>query len=69
MFQTVYCLIVTFLVSVVFSRKTVQIVIFKVEYLENGSANFNDFSLILQDFERPFRYYPTALLFAQEVYF
>ena len=29
------------------SRKTVQILIFEVEYLENGSADFNDFGLIL----------------------
>ena len=35
-----------------FSRKTVQIFIFKVEYLENGLADFDDFGLILQDFER-----------------
>ena len=35
--------------------KIVQISIFKVEYFENGSADFNDFGLILQDFERPFR--------------
>ena len=42
--------------SVVFSRKIVQISIFKVEYLENGLADFNDFGLILQDFERPFRW-------------
>ena len=41
--------------SVAFSRKIVQISIFKVEYLENGLADFNDFGLILQDFERPFR--------------
>ena len=41
--------------SVVFSRKIVQISIFKVEYLENGLADFNDFGLILQDFERPFK--------------
>ena len=40
--------------SVVFSPKTVQIFIFKVEYLENGSADFSDFGLILQDFEHPF---------------
>ena len=40
--------------SVVFSRKIVQISI-KVEYLENGLADFNDFGLILQDFERLFR--------------
>ena len=38
-----------------FSRKTVQNLIFEVVYLENSSANFNDFGLILQDFERPFR--------------
>ena len=38
-----------------FSRKIVHISIFKVEYLENGFADFNDFGLILQDFERPFR--------------
>ena len=41
--------------SVVFSRKIVQISIFKVEYLENGLADFNDYGLILQDFERPFK--------------
>ena len=39
--------------SVVFPRKTVQI--FQVEYLENSSADFNEFGLILQGFERPFR--------------
>ena len=38
--------------SVVFSRKIVQIAIFKVEHLENGLAGFNDFGLILQDFDR-----------------
>ena len=38
-----------------FSRKIVQISIFKVEYLENGLADFNDFGLILQDFEQLFR--------------
>ena len=32
--------------SVVFSWKTVQILIFKVEYLENGSVDFNDFDII-----------------------
>ena len=37
-----------------FSRKIVSI--FKVEYLENGLADFNDFGLILQDFERSFRW-------------
>ena len=42
--------------SVVFSRKILQISIFKVDYLENGLADFNDFGLILQDFERPFRW-------------
>ena len=41
--------------AVVFFQKTVQILMFKVEYIENGSADFNDFGLILQDFERPFR--------------
>ena len=41
--------------SVVFSRKIVQISIFKVKYLENGVADFNDFGLILQDFEGPVR--------------
>ena len=41
---------------VVFSCKIVQISIFKVEYLENGLADFNDFGLILHDFERPFRW-------------
>ena len=35
--------------SVVFSRKTVQISIFNVEYLENSLVNFNDFGFILQD--------------------
>ena len=40
--------------SVVFPRKTVQIVIFNIEYL-SGSADFDDFGLILQDFEWPFR--------------
>ena len=38
-----------------FFRKIVQISIFKVEYLENGLADFNDFGLILQDFEQLFR--------------
>ena len=33
-----------------FSREIVQISIFKVEYLENGLTDFNDFGLILQDF-------------------
>ena len=42
--------------SVFFSPKIVQISIFKVEYLENGLADFKDFALILQDFERPFRW-------------
>ena len=28
---------------------------FKAEYLENGLADFDDFGLISQDFERPFR--------------
>ena len=41
--------------SVVFSHEIVQISVFKVEYLENGLDDFNDFGLILQDFERPFR--------------
>ena len=41
--------------SVAFSRKIVQISVFKVEYLDNGLADFNDFGLILQDFKRPFR--------------
>ena len=41
--------------SVVFSRKIVHISIFKFEYLENGLADFNDFGLILQDFERTFQ--------------
>ena len=31
--------------SVVFPRKIVQILNFKVEYLKNGSADFNDFGL------------------------
>ena len=38
-----------------FSRKIAQISFCKVEYLENGLANFNDFGLILQDSEQPFR--------------
>ena len=42
--------------SVAFSCKIVQISIFKVEYLENGLADFNDYDLILQDFERPFKW-------------
>ena len=42
--------------SVVFPWKTVPISIFKVEYLENGLADFNDFGLILQDFGRAFRW-------------
>ena len=41
--------------SVVFSHKIVQLSIFKVEYVENGLADFNHFGLILQDFEQPFR--------------
>ena len=44
--------------SIVFSwktpGKTVQILIFKVELLENDLVDFDDFGLILQDFERPF---------------
>ena len=40
--------------SVVFSRKIAQISFLKVEYLENGLADFNDFGLILQDSEQPF---------------
>ena len=40
--------------SVVFSRKIIQTLIFKVEYLENGSVVFDDFCLIFQDSERPF---------------
>ena len=35
-----------------FPRKTVQIFIFKVEYLEKSLADFDDFGLILQDFKR-----------------
>ena len=38
-----------------FSRKTIQILIFKVRYFENDLTDFNDFGLILQDFERHFR--------------
>ena len=61
--HTVYCLSACakplkkqyFRFSVIFPRKTVQVLIFKVEYLENGLADLNDFGLILQDFERPFR--------------
>ena len=41
--------------SVIFSRKIAQISFFKVEYLENGLADFNDFGLILQDSDKPFR--------------
>ena len=33
--------------SVFFSKKSVQILIFKVDYLENDQADFNDFGLIL----------------------
>ena len=40
--------------SVVFSQKTVQIMIFNIEKL-SGSADFKDFVLILQDFGWPFR--------------
>ena len=36
--------------SVVFSWKTVQIFIFKVEYLKIAVTDLNDFGLILQDF-------------------
>ena len=39
-----------------FSRKIVQILIFKVEYFENGLADFNDFGLSLQDFQWPFKW-------------
>ena len=46
---------------VVFSCKLVQISVFKVEYRENGLADFNDFGPILQDFERPFRRNQLAL--------
>ena len=38
------------------AREIVQISIFKVEYLENGVADFNDLGLILQDFEWPFKW-------------
>ena len=38
-----------------FPQKTFQISIFIGEYLENSLVDFNDFCLILQDFERPFR--------------
>ena len=44
-----------FSLSVGFSRKIAQISFFKVEYLENGLADFNNFGLILQDSEQPFR--------------
>ena len=47
--------------SVVFSRKIVQTSIFEVEYLENGLAAFNDFGLILQDFEQHFKWYQLVL--------
>ena len=46
----------TFVFFVIFSRKIVQILIFKVEHLVNGLADLNDFGLVLQDFERPFRW-------------
>ena len=36
--------------SVVFFSETVQIFIYRVKYLDNGLADFNDFGLILQDF-------------------
>ena len=48
-------------------RKIVQISIFKVEYLENSLAYFDDFGLILQDFERPFRW--NKLVLALQVSF
>ena len=35
-----------------FPKKIVRILILKVEYLENSLADFNNFGLILQDFER-----------------
>ena len=41
--------------SVVFSRKTVKIKIIEAKYLKNGLADFKDFGLILQQFERFFR--------------
>ena len=33
-----------------FLLKTIQILILRIEYLKNGSADFNDFGVILQDF-------------------
>ena len=39
--------------SVLLSRKTVQTLILKVEYLENCSTYFYDFGLILQNSEWP----------------
>ena len=41
--------------SFFFFWKTVQILIFEDEYLDNGLADFNHFGLILQDFARPFK--------------
>ena len=35
--------------------------IFKVKYLKNTFANYDDFGLILQDFEQPFRCNQLAL--------
>ena len=42
-----FCKKTTFSVFLSFSWKTVPISIFKVEYLENGLVDFNDFGLIL----------------------
>ena len=43
-----FCLFGLFFLCFIF-WKTVQILIFKVEYLANGLADFNDFGLTLQD--------------------
>ena len=50
-----------------FSRKIVQISIFKVEYFENGMTDFNDFGLILQDFQWPFKW--NQLVLALQFFF
>ena len=42
--------------SVIFCSKNCSDLSLKVEYLENGLADFTDFGLIPQDFEGPFRW-------------
>ena len=45
-----------------FLVKLSKILIFKVEYLENSLADFNDFGLILQNFEGSFRWNQLVLV-------